>query len=134
MGDEKRRDSAAFGKLIAERQNARSVQMCYFDQRDELSPKIQGKIAAEWQECFQLRRETGGQAAGLPVTWRVFFLWLSVFVLVRCWSKQSSAKRWGDLQGDRYLRPRPYRLCPSLKNTQPVTAETQLFLLTRWHF
>ena len=52
LRDKEKRYSAAFGKLIAESQNAHSVQKCYCDQRYQVNQKIQAKIAAERQECF----------------------------------------------------------------------------------
>ena len=52
LRDERKRYSAAFGTLIAARQNAVSAASGYFDQRDVLNHKIQAKIAAERQECF----------------------------------------------------------------------------------
>ena len=86
LRDEEKRCSAAFGRLITERQNAHSVLKCNFGQRDKLNPKIQAKIAAKRQECFWSDcagewRVTSSRTACYP---RVLFLWLSVFVLVLC--------------------------------------------------
>ena len=46
---------AAFGKSMTERQDAVSALNGCFDQRDELSQKIQAKMAAERQDCFFLK-------------------------------------------------------------------------------
>ena len=52
MRDERKRYSAALGKMIAERQNAVSALNGSFDQRDELDQKIQVKIACRAARVF----------------------------------------------------------------------------------
>ena len=94
LRDEEKRHSAAFGKLITERQIPHSVLKCYFDLRGELNPKIHCSIAA--RVFFEgtakgEQRVTGSPTACHP---RVFFLWPSVFAPGLCWSREWSAKHW----------------------------------------
>ena len=86
--DEKKRYSAAFGKLNAERQIVVRALNGYFDERDELNQRFMRRLLQSGKCVFEVtaqgeRRVTSSWAACHP---RVFFLWLSVFVPV-CWSK-----------------------------------------------
>ena len=73
--DEKKRYSAAFGNLIAERQNAVSALKSLFDQRDELNQRFKRRLLHSGTSVFEVtahgqRRVTG---SGNACHSRVFF-------------------------------------------------------------